>query len=89
MTGTSARNHYGIFKTKKALNLAIKYSLELNNMRAYIHTGKYITYTDVKFITDNLWLNHFLEDRPKPIETTIEEYEKIYNHIKLKYNNFI
>ena len=30
MTGTSARNNYGIFKTKKAKLLANKYSLDPN-----------------------------------------------------------
>ena len=34
MTGTSARNHCGIFKSKKVYNLALQYGLELNSKKA-------------------------------------------------------
>ena len=82
MTATSAKNHNGIFFSKKARNLASKYNLPLNDKNAYIHNGKYITYIEVKFIIDNLWLDHFMYNSPKPINVTNEEYLFIYQSLE-------
>ncbi len=84
MTPPSAKNHYGIFFSKKARNLASKYNLPLNNKNAYIHNGKYITYIEVKFIIENLWLDHFMFNSPKPINVTDEEYQFI--QLSLEHN---
>ena len=85
MTGTSARNTYGIFYTKSAKLLAIKYGLELYNKNAYIHSGNTILYSDVKFIVDNLWIDHFLYDCDKPIDVSLYEYNNIYNLLQNLY----
>jgi|AntAceMinimDraft_6_1070360.scaffolds.fasta_scaffold13054_4 hypothetical protein len=82
MTGTSARNIYGIFKTKRARNLAIEYNLDIHNKKAYIHDKKHISYDDVLFIVQNLWDAHFSYGSDKPIDVSIDEYNKlriIYN----------
>ena len=78
MTGTSARNVYGIFKTKQAKQLAERYSLDLYDKNAYIHSGNLILYNDVKFIVDNFWIDHFIYGTPKPIEISSTEYNDIY-----------
>ncbi len=89
MTGTSCRNLYGIFKTKKARNMAILYNLELNNIDAYIRNNDYVTFTDVKFIIDNLWLSHFIYDNvPMPITVNLDKYNYIYNYLKTKFSFF-
>lgn len=86
MTGTSARNPIGIFTSKRAKNLATKYDLDLFNINAYPHgSSKYVRYSDVNFIVENLWLSHFLEDRPLPCECTWEEYDIIYTKLKNKW----
>lgn len=85
MTGTSARNTFGIFKTKSAKLLAIKYKLSLYDKNAYIHSGRFILYTDVKFIVENLWLDHFMYETDKPIDVSIEEYFDIYNSLENSY----
>ena len=84
MTGTSSRNTFGIFKTKKAKCLAIKYKLDLNNPNAYIHNGPYITLYDVQFIVDNLWLDHFMYTTDPPLELSANEYNDIYYNIQYK-----
>lgn len=87
MTGTSCRNLYGIFKTKKARNLAILYDLELNDVNAYIRNNDYVTFNDVKFIVDNLWLSHFIYDNePMPITVNLHKYNSIYNNLKTKFS---
>ena len=78
MTGTSARNSFGIFKSKRAKLLAVKYGLDLYDKNAYIHSTNTILYSDVKFIIDNLWLNHFMYGTQKPIDPSPEEYNNIY-----------
>jgi len=78
MTGISARNSFGIFKSKRAKLLAIKYGLDLYNKNYYIHDGNLVLYSDVKFIIDNLWIDHFLYDTDKPIEVSYNEYNDIY-----------
>ena len=78
MTGTSARNSCGIFKSKSAKLLAIKYGLDLYNKNAYIHSGNIISYSDVKFIVDNRWLDHFMHDADKPIDVSLDEYNNIF-----------
>jgi hypothetical protein len=79
MTGTSARNHIGIFKSKRTKLFAARYSLDLHNKNAYgIDNANLISYYDVKFIVDNLWLDHFMYDTDKPIDVSIDEYNDIY-----------
>jgi hypothetical protein len=87
MTGTSARNPIGIFTSKRAKLLAIKYNLDLFNVNAYPRgTSKYVTYSDVYFIVENLWLDHFLDDvSAPPCECTWQEHEIIYNKLKIKW----
>lgn len=84
MTATSARNNFGIFKSKNAKLLAIKYSLDLYDKNAYISNNKFINYSDVKFIVDNLWIDHFIYDTNKPINISYHEYCNIYNYLKKK-----
>ena len=78
MTGTSARNPCGIFKSKRAKLLAIKYGLDLYDKNAYIHSGNTILYSDVKFIVDYRWMNHFIFGTDKPINVSFIEYNNIY-----------
>lgn len=85
MTGTSAKNSYGIFKTKRARDLATKYNLHLTNSSAYIHSGKFITFSDVKFIVDNLWLNHFMYDQRPPISINDTDYNDMFYYLEKKY----
>ena len=82
MTATSARNYYGIFKTKKAKLLAIKYNLNMIQKHAYIHSGSHITTSDVQFIVSNLWLDHFMYNSPIPLSNiSIDEYNHIYSNL--------
>jgi hypothetical protein len=81
----SARNHYGIFKTKKAKLLAIKYNLELNDSDFYIHFSQFITYFDVLFMIDNFWLDHFMYNSDKPLDVSIDEYYNIFFSLKRKF----
>lgn len=85
----SARNHYGIFKTKKAKLLAIKYDMDLNDVNYYIHNSNYITYYDVKNIVDNLWMDHFMYNSEKPLNITHDEYFTIYTILCNNYPNLI
>jgi hypothetical protein len=85
MTGSSARNHPGIFKNNKAKLLASKYELDLNNPNVYIHFGKYITYSDVSFMVENLWLNHFMYNDDKPLELSYDEYDDLFYSLQDKY----
>ena len=87
MTGTSALNPYGIFKTKRAKLLAIKYSLDLYDKNAYIHSTHLILLSDVQFIVDNLWIDHFMYNDPKPIDLSFSEYNDIYFYLKYNYHN--
>lgn len=74
-------NKRGIFKDKKALLLAIKYNLDINNKNSYIHSGVHITYKDVHFIVDNLWLDHFMYGVQTPIDVDFLTYIKFYNRL--------
>ena len=85
MNSNSSRNHYGIFKTKKAKLLAIKYSLDLNNPSYYIHFGKYVTYSDVSFMVENFWLDHFMYNADKPLELSFDEYNDLFYSLQNKY----
>jgi hypothetical protein len=85
MTATTARNHYGIFKTKKAKLLAIKYNLELKRIQSYNDYNQYVSYQDVLFIVDNLWLDHFIYHTKEPIKLLINEYNKIFYKLSYKY----
>jgi hypothetical protein len=79
-------NHYGIFKTKKAKQLAIKYNLDLNNYFLYsVSHDKYVTYLDVLSVVDNLWLDHFIYHTKEPIKLFINEYNKIFYKLSNKY----
>jgi hypothetical protein len=75
-------NNYGIFKSKKAKNLAYRYNLNMFDKSAYACDTKYVSLDDVKFIVDNLWLDHFMYNSPKPIELSLDKYYKIYNYLK-------
>ncbi len=83
MTGTSAKNSYGIFKSKRARCLAIKYNLDAFNKNAYAvsNHSKYVTYSDVLFIVDNLWLSHFIYNTPAPADISHDEYSKFYEKL--------
>lgn len=85
MTGTSARNTFGIFKTKRAKLLAIKYNLDLNNPLAYA-TNDVVKYIDVVFVVNNLWLDHFIFRTPKPISLDPYSYYEMYDSIYFKYS---
>lgn len=71
-------NRRGIFQDKKALMLAKKYSLELYDKRAYISSGKNVTYNDVKFIVGNLWFDHFMYGVSQPIQVDYYTYTQHY-----------
>lgn len=90
MTGTSANNRSGIFKSKKVYNLALQYGLELNSKKAYIHSGLYISFDDVQFIVDNLWLDYFMGFTDTiPIDyISIEEENEIIVSLKNRYQFF-
>ena len=85
MTGTSARNTFGIFKSKRAKLLAIKYGLDLHDKNSYIHSGNTIFYYDVKFIVDNRWMDHFIYGTDKPIHVSFYEYMNIYYTLQHSY----
>tara|TARA_Y100000590_G_C15680014_1_gene999462 strand:+ start:763 stop:1047 length:285 start_codon:yes stop_codon:yes gene_type:complete len=78
MTGTSARNSFGIFKSKHAKLLAIRYSLDLDDKNAYIHSGNLILFSDVKLIVDNRWIDHFMYGTDEPIHVSFDEYYNIF-----------
>jgi hypothetical protein len=79
-------NNFGIFKTKKAKLLAIKYNLDLNNYFLYsVSHDKYVTYLDVLSVVDNLWLDHFIYHTKEPIKLFINEYNKIFYKLSNKY----
>jgi len=85
MTGTSARNNYGIFKTKKAKILANKYSLDLHEKSIYIFDeNDLVKLSDVKHLIDNLWIDHLLSSDliPKPIPATRNQYFEIITFYK-------
>jgi hypothetical protein len=86
MTGTSARNYsFGIFKSKRAKSLAIKYSLDLYNKNAYIHNDYLVSYYDVKFIVDNLWIDYFFHGSDIPIDVSNEQLFDILNNLIISY----
>lgn len=90
MTGTSANNRRGIFKSKKAYDLALQYGLDLNSKKSYIHTGLYVSFDDVQFIVDNLWLDYFMgltETTPIDNISDDEEYD-IMNSLKNRFPFF-
>ena len=86
---TAANNPFGIFKTKKAKLLASKYNLSLTDNTSYIHYGKYITYSDVSFLIDNFWLDHFMYNSPTPLNIDHNDYINIFNKLKFKYPNLL
>lgn len=77
-------NPRGIFQDKKAWMLAVKYHLSTTDKSAYIYNlnKKYITYNDVKFIVENLWLNHLMYNTNPPIDLPHEKYKKICSYIR-------
>lgn len=83
-----AHNNFGIFKTKKAKQLAIKYNLDLNNYFLYsVSHDKYVTYLDVLSVVDNLWLDHFMYNTKFPLEVSTKEYKTITNSLLNKYSH--
>ena len=86
MTGTSAKNPVGIFRTKRAKFLAIKYNLDLYNKNAYgphrLDNASTVSYSEVLWIVHNLWLNHFLHDANTPAYVGFDEYYEIYNKLR-------
>ena len=74
--------NFGIFETKKAYNLAVKYGLTVYDKNGYIYQGDYVKYSDVKFIVDNLWHDHFVYNTRIPLNVTPQKYIKLY----VKYN---
>ena len=74
-------NPRGIFADKKAMLLAKNYNLEMNNPLGYVSNNKYITYNDVKFIVDNMWMDHFLYGVKAPSD--VDKY--IYSQYYLKF----
>lgn len=87
MTGTSSRNKWGIFQSKRAKLLAIKYGLDIYNKNAYINSSNLILYSDVKFIVDNLWMDHFMYGTEKPIDVSIEEYYDICDSLQNSFSD--
>ena len=86
-------NPCGIFKSKRAKNLAINYGLEINNKNGYARlvgesTSKTITYEDVKFIVDNLWLDHFIYGALEPIKLDESDRQVMYFYLRNKHSYF-
>ena len=83
MTATRARNPIGIFETKRAKFLAKRYNLDLLDKNCYaVSSDRSVAYSDVLFIVDNLWFNHFVNDTEPPIDNyTWVEYNDIYNKL--------
>lgn len=78
-------NRRGIFKDKRALLLATKYNLDLTNKNSYMHTGEYITYRDVNFIVNNLWIDHIMYGVSPPISVDYDTYMKIIDTIRIPF----
>lgn len=75
----SAQNpRFGIFRSKRARDLAIKYNLDLNDKRAYMTSSKLVNYHDVFYIVDNLWLDYLNGHINPPADVSMEEYEVIH-----------
>jgi hypothetical protein len=89
MTGTSARNHYGIYLTKHAKNMAVKYGFNLYDKNQFIHSKKYILLSDVQLMIEHLWLEHFLYDFDKPIDVSYDEYNYIFYNLQQKFPTLI
>lgn len=87
MTATSANNRRGIFKSKKAYDLALLYGLNLYDKKSYIHSGLYISFDDVQFIVDNLWLDYFMgfTDTPPINSLSVDEEDNIINSLKQRF----
>tara|TARA_B100000035_G_scaffold313542_1_gene327505 strand:+ start:2434 stop:2700 length:267 start_codon:yes stop_codon:yes gene_type:complete len=80
-----SRNHFGIFYNKNVYLLALKYNLDLYNKNAYFSNNKYISLFDVKYIIDNLWIDHFLYLHKSPIFLNNFDYLIMKNYILNKY----
>lgn len=86
MTATRARNPIGIFSTKRARGFAQKHNLDLFDKNCYgVSSDKLVTYSDVLFIVDNLWISYIFDSGPEPITTTWDEYNIIYNKLREKW----
>lgn len=82
----SARNKYGIFNSKNARELAISYNLDLNDKRSYaVNQNRYVKLYDVRYIVDNLWLDHFIYNTADPIQVSNYEYNNIFYNLLTKY----
>jgi hypothetical protein len=80
------RNHCGIFYNKNAYLLALKYNLDLYNKNSYVSYNKYISFLDVKYIVDNLWMDHFFYNIDPPIYLNDFDHLFMKNYIFNKYN---
>lgn len=67
-------NHRGIFADKKALILAKKYNLDLNDKNAYSCNKKYVTHAEVYWIVLNMWISYFLYNTEQPAKVTPVQY---------------
>ncbi len=84
MTATSAKNYFGIFKSKRAKLLAIQYNLPIDNPYAY-GSNYLVNFKDVLFIVDNLWLDHFIYNTNIPIDVSNKYYYHIHYKLHIKY----
>ena len=88
-TMSSTSNHYGIYLTKHAKNMAVKYGFNLYDKNQFIHSKKYILLSDVQFMIEHLWLEHFLYDFDKPIDVSYDEYNYIFYNLQQKFPTLI
>ncbi len=89
MTATSAKNTFGIFKNSKAKKLALLYNLSTTDKNHYIHSGKFITFHDVQFIVDNLWLDYFIYNTNKPLNISFVVEYYLFENLKIKFPELI
>jgi hypothetical protein len=86
----SSRNTYGIFKSKNARKLAITYNLDIYDKRSYIiDNDKPVKLSDVRYIVDNLWLDHFIYESDDPIIVSNNEYNTIFLNLLSKYPDLL
>ena len=86
----SSRNTYGIFKSKNARKLAIAYNLDIYDKRSYIiDNDKPVKLYDVRYIVDNLWLDHFIYESDDPIIVSNNEYNTIFLNLLSKYPDLL
>ena len=82
----SAKNSFGIFKSKRAKFIAMYYNLPMDNISAY-GTNTIVKLKDVIFIIDNLWLDHFIYNTKIPLNVCKKMYDDIYYKLQVKYSH--